>query len=294
MRPDDGVPHLFEDGFPCGALFPQALERAGRRVDLGIAGRVAAIAAGSRGLGRAVAEALAAEGVRLAIGARGVEALEATAAEIRRRRGVEVLAHPVDVGDPNEALAFVRAAEERFGKVDILVTNAGGPPPTRLRDTTPEQWKSALEENLLSCVHLVRAALPGMISRRWGRILAIASVSVKQPVPDIILSNTARSGIAGFMKSLANEAAPHGVLANVLCPGYTRTARLVELADHLAATRGAPVAEVYAAWAADIPMGRVGEPEEFAAAAAFLASERASYITGTVLAVDGGHIRSVT
>ena len=133
-----------------------------------------------------------------------------------------------------------------------------------------------------------------MTSRRWGRIIAIASVSVKQPVPDIILSNTARSGIAGFMKSLANEAAPHGVLANVLCPGYTRTARLVELADHIAATRGGSVDDVYAEWSADIPLGRVGEPEEFGAAAAFLASERASYITGTVLAVDGGHIKSVT
>lgn len=263
-------------------------------MDLGIGGRAAVVAGGSRGLGRAVAEALAAEGVRVAIGARGREALEATAAHLRQRHGVEVLARPADVGDPTAAGALVRAAEARFGAVDILVTNAGGPPPTRLRDTTPEQWRSALEQNLLSCVHLVRAALPGMIERRWGRILAIASVSVKQPVPDIILSNTARSGIAGFMKSLANEAAPHGVLANVLCPGYTRTARLVELADHLAARRGVPVEEVYAEWSADIPLGRVGEPEEFGAAAAFLASERASYITGTVLAVDGGHIRSVT
>ncbi len=263
-------------------------------MDLGIAGRVAVVAAASRGLGRAVAEALAAEGVRLAIGARNPETLEEAAAAIRLRHGGEVLAWPVDVADPAAAEGFVRAAADRFGRVDILVTNAGGPPPTRLGDTTPEQWRRALEENLLSCVHLVRAALPGMISRRWGRILAIASVSVKQPVPDLILSNTARSGIAGFMKSLANEAAPHGVLANVLCPGYTRTARLVELAGGLAASRGVPVEAVYAEWAADIPLGRVGEPEEFGAAAAFLASERASYITGTVLAVDGGHIRSVT
>ena len=253
-------------------------------MDLGIAGRAAVVAAGSQGLGRAVAEALAAEGVRVAIGARGRDALERTAAEIRDRYGVEVLAHQVDVGDPDAASGFVRAAEERFGQVDILVTNAGGPPPTRLQDTTPQQWRDALEANLLSCVNLVRAALPGMISRRWGRILAIASVSVKQPVPDIILSNTARSGIAGFMKSLAN----------VLCPGFTRTARLVELADHVAAKRGCSVDEVYADWSKDIPLGRVGEPEEFGAAAAFLVSERSSYITGTVLAVDGGHIKSVT
>ena len=263
-------------------------------MNLGISGRSAVIAAGSRGLGRAVAEALAAEGVRLTIGSRGREALERTAAEIRAAHGVEVLAHPVDVGDPQGVADFVHAAEDRFGAVDILVTNAGGPPPTRLKDTTPNDWRRALEQNLLSCVHLVRAALPGMIARRWGRILAIASVSVKQPVPDIILSNTARSGVAGFMKSVSNEAAPHGVLANVLCPGYTRTARLVELASRLAEKRGVPEREIYDAWAADIPLGRVGEPEEFGAAAAFLASERASYITGTVLTVDGGHVRSVT
>lgn len=262
-------------------------------MDLGIAGRVAVVAAASRGLGRAVAEALAAEGVRLALGARGAEALERTAAGIRERSGAAVLAHPVDVGDPEAAAGFVRAAEAEFGQVDILVTNAGGPPPTRLANTTPEEWKQALDENLLSCVHLVRAALPGMRERRWGRILAIASVSVKQPVPDIILSNTARAGIAGFMKSLANEAAPYGVLANVLCPGFTRTDRLAELAAHLAETRGTPEEAVYAEWAEDIPLGRVGEPEEFGAAAAFLASERASYITGTTLQVDGGHIRSL-
>lgn len=262
-------------------------------MDLGIAGRVAVVAAASRGLGRAVAEALAAEGVRLALGARGAEALERTAAEIRERSGAAVLAHPVDVGDPEAAAGFVRAAEAEFGQVDILVTNAGGPPPTRLANTTPEEWKRALDENLLSCVHLVRAALPGMRERRWGRILAIASVSVKQPVPDIILSNTARAGIAGFMKSLANEAAPYGVLANVLCPGFTRTDRLTELAAHLAETRGTPEEAVYREWAKDIPLGRVGEPEEFGAAAAFLASERASYITGTTLQVDGGHIRSL-
>lgn len=262
-------------------------------MDLGIAGRVAVVAAASRGLGRAVAEALAAEGVRLALGARGAEALERTAAEIRERSGAAVLAHPVDVGDPEAAAGFVRAAEAEFGQVDILVTNAGGPPPTRLANTTPEEWKRALDENLLSCVHLARAALPGMRERRWGRILAIASVSVKQPVPDIILSNTARAGIAGFMKSLANEAAPYGVLANVLCPGFTRTDRLTELAAHLAETRGTPEEAVYREWAKDIPLGRVGEPEEFGAAAAFLASERASYITGTTLQVDGGHIRSL-
>ena len=263
-------------------------------MDLGIAGRSALIAAGSRGLGRAVAEALAAEGVRLTIGARGREALDRTAAEIRARYGVAVLAHPVDVGDPEAVAGFAAAAEDRFGAVDILVTNAGGPPPTRLADTTAGEWRRALKQNLLSCVHLVRAALPGMIARRWGRILAIASVSVKQPVPDIILSNTARAGVAGFVKSVANEAAPHGVLANVLCPGYTRTDRLVELAAHLARKRGVPEQVIYDTWAADIPLGRVGEPEEFGAAAAFLASERASYITGTVLAIDGGHIRSLT
>ncbi len=263
-------------------------------MDLSLTGRVAAVAASSRGLGRAVAEALAAEGVQLALGARNPGPLEETAAAISDRFGVETLAHPADVGKPEEALGFVRAAEARFGKVDILVTNTGGPPPMRLPATTPELWREALDQILLSTVHLVRAAAPGMRERRWGRILAIASVSVKQPVPDIILSNTARAGIAGFIKSVADEMAPFGVLANVLCPGYTRTARLVEIAEHIAKRRGVPEAEVYREWAAEIPLGRVGEPEEFGAVAAFLASERASYVTGTVLAVDGGHVRSVT
>lgn len=263
-------------------------------MDLGIAGRVAVVAAGSRGLGRAVAEGLAAEGARLAVGARGEEALERAAAQIREEHGAEVLAHPVDVADPEAAEGFVRAAEARFGRVDILVTNAGGPPPTGLDDAAPAEWRRALDENLLSCVHLVRAALPGMRERRWGRILAIASVSVKQPVPDLILSNTARAGIAGFIKSVADEAGPYGVLANVLCPGFTRTDRLVELAAHRAEAGQIPVGEVYADWARDIPLGRIGEPEEFAAAAVFLASERAGYITGTALSVDGGHTRSVT
>ncbi len=263
-------------------------------MDLGIAGRVAVVAASSRGLGRAVAEALAAEGVHLALGARDRKRLEETAISLSDRFGVEVLAHPVDVGDPAAARGFVHAAEERFGKVDILVTNTGGPPPMRLPSTTPELWREALDQILLSTVHLVRAATPGMCERRWGRILAIASVSVKQPVPDIILSNTARAGIAGFIKSVADEVAPFGVLANVLCPGYTRTDRLVEIAEHIAKRRNIPEPEIYREWAADIPLGRVGEPEEFGAVAAFLASERASYVTGTVLAVDGGHVRSVT
>ena len=263
-------------------------------MDLGIAGKVAVVAAASRGLGRSVAEALAAEGVHLVIGARDRARLEKAAAAIAERFGVEAVAHPVDVGDPAAAEGFVRAAEAHFGKVDILVTNTGGPPPMRLPATTPELWREALDQILLSTVHLVRAAVPGMCERRWGRILAIASVSVKQPVPDIILSNTARTGIAGFIKSVANEVASSGVLANVLCPGYTRTDRLVEIAEHIAARREIPEAAVYEEWAADIPLGRVGEPEEFGAVAAFLASERASYVTGTVLAVDGGHIRSVT
>ncbi len=263
-------------------------------MDLGLTGRVAVVAAASRGLGRAVARALAAEGVHLALGARTRGPLEETAQAIRDEFGVETLAWPVDVGDPAAAEGFVRAAEARFGKVDILVTNTGGPPPMRLPATTAAIWKDALEQILLSTVHLVRAAVPGMRERGWGRIVAIASVSVKQPVPDIILSNTARSGVAGFIKSVADEAAPDGVLANVLCPGYTRTDRLVEIASHIAARRGIPEADVYGEWARDIPLGRVGEPEEFGAVAAFLASERASYVTGTVLQVDGGHVRSVT
>lgn len=261
-------------------------------MDLGLKGRVAFVAAASRGLGRAIAEALAAEGVRIACCARS-ESITGVAAEIARAHGTETLGIVADVSVPSDVDRAVRSAVERFGQVDILVTNAGGPPPGPFESHTPEAWRRAVELTLDSVVNLTRAVLPGMKERRWGRILNVTSIAVKQPVDSLILSNSVRAAVTGFARTLANEVAPFNVTVNNLLPGYTRTERLEQLAASAAQAKGITVAAAFAAWEQQIPMGRVGEPQEFAALAAFLASERASYITAQSIAVDGGWIRSL-
>jgi len=261
-------------------------------MDLGLKGRVAFVAAASRGLGRAIAEALAAEGVRIACCARS-EGIREVAAALAKAHGVETLGIVADVAIPSDVERAVREALARFGQVDILVTNAGGPPPGPFETHTPEAWKQAVALNLDSVVNLTRALLPGMKERRWGRILNVTSIAVKQPVDSLILSNSVRAAVTGFARTLANEVAPFGVTVNNLMPGYTRTERLEQLAGNIAKTKGISEAAAFAAWEQQIPMGRVGEPQEFAALAAFLASERASYITAQSIAVDGGWIRSL-
>lgn len=261
-------------------------------MDLGLKGRVAFVAAASRGLGRAIAEALAAEGVRIACCARS-EGIAGVAEEIAAAQGAETLGIVADVSVPADVERAVRGAIERFGQVDILVTNAGGPPPGPFESHTPEAWRRAVEQNLDSVVNLTRAALPGMKERRWGRILNVTSIAVKQPVDSLILSNSVRAAVTGFARTLANEVAPFGITVNNLLPGYTRTERLEQLAASTAKAKGVTVEAAFSAWEQQIPMGRVGEPREFAALAAFLASERASYITAQSVAVDGGWIRSL-
>lgn len=261
-------------------------------MDLGLKGRVAFVAAASRGLGRATAEALAAEGVRIACCARS-EGIHEVAGALATTHGVETLGIVADVAVPADVERAVREALARFGQVDILVTNAGGPPPGPFESHTPEAWKQAVALNLDSVVNLTRALLPGMKARRWGRILNVTSIAVKQPVDSLILSNSVRAAVTGFARTLANEVAPFGVTVNNLMPGYTRTERLEQLAGNIAKTKGISEAAAFAAWEQQIPMGRVGEPHEFAALAAFLASERASYITAQSIAVDGGWIRSL-
>jgi len=187
----------------------------------------------------------------------------------------------------------VRTAREALGRIDILVTNTGGPPPGPFEDHTAEDWRHAIEQNFESVVNLARAVLPEMKERRWGRILNVTSITVKQPVEGLILSNAIRAGVTGFAKTLSNEAAPFGVTVNCLLPGYTRTERLVDLADAISRRTGGTTDEAYAAWESEIPMGRLGEPEELGALAAFLASEKAGYITGQSVAVDGGWIRGL-
>ena len=261
-------------------------------MDLGLKGRVAFVAAAGRGLGRATAEELAAEGARIVCCARS-EAILAVAAEIAAAHGAETLGIVADVSVPADVERAVNAAIARFGQVDILVTNAGGPPPGPFESHTPEVWRKTVETNLDSVVNLCRAVLPGMKERRWGRIINVTSITVKQPVDGLILSNSIRAAVTGFARTLATEVASFGVTVNCIMPGYTRTERLVQLAASNAASKGISVAEAYAEWERQIPMARLGEPREFAALAAFLASERASYITAQSIAVDGGWIRSL-
>lgn len=261
-------------------------------MDLGLRGRVAFVAAASQGLGRAIAEELAREGARVAVCARS-ERIHEVAQAIAAAHGVETFGVVADVSIAADVERAVAAVIERFGQVDVLVTNAGGPPPGPFESHSPEAWQKAVDLNLGSVVNLVRAALPGMKARKWGRILNVTSIAVKQPVDGLILSNSVRAAVTGFARSLANEVAPFNITVNNLMPGYTRTERLDALAAHNAKSKGVSTEQAFGAWEQQIPMGRVGEPAEFAALAAFLASERASYITAQSIAVDGGWIRAL-
>lgn len=261
-------------------------------MDLGLQGKVAFVAAASRGLGRAIAEALAAEGAHLATCARSDE-IHQGAVELEHRHGVQALGIVADVAVPTDVEHAVRRAIARFGRIDILVTNAGGPPPGPFESHGPDAWRRAVELNLDSVVNLTRAVLPGMKERRWGRILNVTSIAVKQPVEGLILSNSVRAAVTGFARTLANEVAPYGITVNNLMPGYTRTERLEQLAAANASAKGTTREEAFRQWEHQIPMGRVGEPHEFAALATFLASERASYVTAQSIAVDGGWIKSL-
>jgi len=262
-------------------------------MDLGLKDRVALVAAASQGLGRAVAEELAAEGASLVLCARNPATLAETAAAIADATGAHVLAVPCDVTDMEQIGRLVQSADERFGRVDILVTNAGGPPAGQFDQLSREQWEQATRLTLFSAIELARQVLPGMKERRWGRILNITSIAVKQPVENLMLSNSLRAGLTGFARTLANEVAAYGVTVNNILPGYTRTERLEDLAQMMADKQGISPVEFRAKWEQEIPMRRLGEPREFAALAAFLVSDRASYITGTSIQVDGGWIRSL-
>jgi len=261
-------------------------------MDLGISGRRALVLGASRGLGRAIAEALAAEGCNVVVGARDLDALSSLARELADTHGVEAEAVRVDMSDA----ASVEALAARVGNgldLDILVNNSGGPPPSGALGVSDRVWRSSAQSLIFSVIRLTEAAVAGMRARGWGRILTIASSGVEMPIHNLAVSNTLRASIAGFSKSLANEVSRDGVTVNLILPGRiatdrTRTTTLAR-ADRL----GVSYEEALRQAAAEIPVGRHGRPEEFAAVAAFLVSERASYVTGHMMRVDGGLVRSV-
>jgi 3-oxoacyl-[acyl-carrier protein] reductase len=262
-------------------------------MELGLEGKTALVAASSRGLGRAVADEMANEGANLVMCARTLAPLEEAGQSIHDATGVEVVAVPADLSDPEDIDRLMKTAEQDFGKIDILVTNTGGPPPGPFESHSVEAWSAAVEQNLNSVLNLTRAVLPAMKEAGWGRIINITSVAVKQPINGLILSNAVRAAVTGFAKTLANEVASSGITVNNVMPGFTRTERLDGLAENISKTQGITVKEAFARWEAQSPMGRIGEPKEFAALVAFLASERASYITGTSIPVDGGFIQAL-
>jgi 3-oxoacyl-[acyl-carrier protein] reductase len=262
-------------------------------MDLGLKDRVALVAASSRGLGKACAFELACEGAKVAICARDGERLAATAGEIRAATGAEVLPVETDLTEPEQIEALVAATRQRFGRIDVLVTNNGGPPAGFFDDFDDGAWSRAHRLTLMPVVRLIRAVLPAMRAQGWGRIINITSVSVKQPIDNLLLSNVYRPGVTGLAKTLSTQVAADGVTINNVAPGYTRTDRVLDLAEARAAEQGRSADETLAETTASFPMQRMGEPAELAALVAFLASERASYITGTTIQVDGGYVQSL-
>jgi len=257
-------------------------------MDLGLKDRVALVSASSQGLGLATAEAFAAEGCQVAMCARNQKALEAGAEKIKKQHKVDVLTEAFDVTDPAAVSNFVAAVAAKFGSVDICVTNAGGPPAKGFLASTLEDWQKAIDTNFLSTVYFAREVIPHMQKKHWGRIITITSITTKQPVPDLVLSNAVRAAVVGLVKSLANEFGKDGILVNNVGPGFTATDRLKELAKARSAATGKSEQEIFDAWAADAPLKRLGDPRELAETVVWLASERASYITGQTVLVDGG------
>lgn len=257
-------------------------------LETGLKNRTAIVAASSQGIGRATAEAFAAEGCRVAICARNRKTLDDVAEKIRREHKVEILGEALDVTDATAVADFVKAVAQQFGSIDICVTNAGGPPAKGFLATTREEWKRAVDVNFMSAVYFAHQVIPYMQKRQWGRIITITSIATKQPVADLVYSNAVRAAVVGLVKSLANEFGKDGILVNNVGPGFTATDRLKELARVRSSAVGKSEEEIFKTWAEDTALKRLGDPREVADAIIWLASDRASYVTGQTILVDGG------
>jgi len=260
---------------------------------LGINGRVAIVTGSSQGIGKAIAMGLAMEGARVVICARREDALKNVAEEIASRSSSEVLPIKADLSKSEDIKLLVQTTIQKFGRVDILVNNTGGPPSALFMETTEGDWRAAIDSLLMSVVNCCREVIPYMIKNRWGRIINMTSFAAKQPAERLVLSNAVRAGVLGLTKTLANELAGYGILVNAVCPGWTLTDRVKELARDAAEKTGKTPEAIISEWAEGIPLKRLAKPEEIANLVVFLASEKASYITGAVIQVDGGFIKSL-
>ena len=263
-------------------------------MDLGISGKAAIVAASSKGLGYAVAHALASEGCRVCVSSRTAAASENAARTIAADTGTETMAVACDVTRASDCERLVSEVERKWGGADILINNSGGPAPGAFDAADERQWQEAIDSTLMNVVRLSRLCIPHMKQRKWGRIVTITSTSAVQPIDNLMLSNALRGAVHGLSKTLATELGPHGILVNCVLPGMHATDRLSHLSEARAKVSGLTPAEEYAKLSQAIPVGRLGDPAELAAAVAFLASERASFITGTSLVVDGGATRGLT
>lgn len=261
-------------------------------MDLGLHGKVALVAGASKGLGKAVALGLAREGAHVALLSRDAARIEAAAKEIRDATGAQALALVADVSRAADIQRAVDATVKQFGTIHVLVTNAGGPPPGVFVNLTDEQWQDAVDATLMSAVRLSRAVIPFMQKQKWGRILHLGSLTIKQPYADLMLSNSIRAAVVGLAKTQSNELAKDGILVNTVSPGIIATDRVAQLMESRAKRNSTAARDEYALAEKNVPLGRVGQPEEFANVVVFLASERAAFVTGTHIIVDGGETRT--
>ena len=262
-------------------------------MDLGLKGKVALVGGASKGLGLAVARSLAREGAAVVMAARSTDVLDKAAQETARDTGAEVLAQAADLSDAEQARGLAKAALQRFGRVDILVNNAGGPPSGQFLDFSDADWEAAYRTNLMSAVVLSREVVPGMKERKWGRIINLTSIAVKQPLDGLILSNAVRAGVHGWAKSLANELGPYNITVNNVLPGWTLTDRVRSLVQTRAEKENRTPEDILEETSRVIPMQRLGRPEDLGDLTAFLASEQAGYITGVSIPIDGGFYKGL-